>query len=901
MSPRSVNPSRSGHILVMSGLGRQSIPSRPYRDTTPKSRRQPITPDCDDQSFRDSALGDEDSYHSVSEGDVEIESQSVLGGKEVVTPDKPVLKTIPRGELICSRDHGFQHTKDLLYEEIAKKQFPAQESELILRGLEKRTDERVRATFVGGIRVSEVSESAVSLKVGMTFMAGADTPQVTRMEQVGMSGKKPEQKDSSWRVHTAGSLLNNFHVNMDLAVVNTDSTAEIMQNARLRIRRETMNFDMRPSNEIARVGRDDRSVTIDSDKVEIVADITDGGWDLESTLIEVDQSSLMNLIVNYRHLIMRGGPDLTFAETKNLLETMIENARRLCIRSPILFRMSTRSHIIKSKNTRYGVDDGVMFRTLTTSTGIKEIISFSASYFNSLDASSDADQSQKLIRPKFLQMLVLLLSLLNDDDLSEIAGFLEATYKLKADRKHVELLILKVLPLRSINSEVFTHAMVTAYEGLHFSKIVEANLDSSQVWDQFVQRILGLGYILPGSINQLGKGALSWIVKYPEDGFKSSTVFNHLQFGGQSRTMNDVPPIDLHKETSLKEATAVLVTLDKYVMDPADLERITCMVQGQYSVTEACTGGRSFDLEISDEQINGTLYEAIRTTNHVIQQLNRFFAGPRRKSVLNRIRGDKDETTFEEVRGSGRLTRNVASLNGDILAVAYKVDGRKITRKDLVRTMSRDLHTMKMAIALVESKVNGRAEQRGGYFGQDASEDIIQLKRCLTQVRDKLTQADGIKSKVERSYVDIGDEPVSKVIHINGADWAASGVWHDYHAWNTQKEYLVYIDAERYEVSRVLWLSDDVIELAFSNSSSKYFVAPLQTVLESERDEEIMVGDVVVLVGQFVYVLEPWDQEHNSEIVANCLKITGIDEASKRRRGMNRTPVKNMVTRTIFR
>jgi hypothetical protein len=96
---------------------------------------------------------------------------------------------------------------------------------------------------------------------------------------------------------------------------------------------------------------------------------------------------------------------------------MIEDARRLCIRSPILFRMSTRRHIISSKNTRYGVDDGTMFKTLTTSSGIKNIISLSSSYFTSLSQPASPIRQEKLqqeIRLRFLQMLVLLLALLND-------------------------------------------------------------------------------------------------------------------------------------------------------------------------------------------------------------------------------------------------------------------------------------------------------------------------------------------------------------------------------------------------------------------------------------------------------------------------------------------------------
>lgn len=62
-----------------------------------------------------------------------------------------------------------------------------------------------------------------------------------------------------------------------------------------------------------------------------------------------------------------------------------------------------------------------MFQTLTTSSGIKNIISLSAAYFNSL--ASYNKQEQQLIRPRFLQMLVLLLSLLNDGMQSTLPSY----------------------------------------------------------------------------------------------------------------------------------------------------------------------------------------------------------------------------------------------------------------------------------------------------------------------------------------------------------------------------------------------------------------------------------------------------------------------------------------------
>jgi hypothetical protein len=96
-------------------------------------------------------------------------------------------------------------------------------------------------------------------------------------------------------------------------------------------------------------GRNVDAVTIDSKHVKIVNDLSYGEWDHEATLIEVDSSALLNLIVNWRYLIQRGSPDMPFDETRILLNGMIEDARRLCIRSSILFRMSTCAHIIKSK------------------------------------------------------------------------------------------------------------------------------------------------------------------------------------------------------------------------------------------------------------------------------------------------------------------------------------------------------------------------------------------------------------------------------------------------------------------------------------------------------------------------------------------------------------------------
>lgn len=432
----------------------------------------------------------------------------------------------------------------------------------MIKQWERSADIGVQRTYIEGVPTRDINDDAVVLRVGLTFLPGADKPQVNRLEQDFMANKEPDQKDANWRVNTAGALLKNFAVSPDLSIQQTDNTAVVAKNARTRLRKSDSAFTHLPND--TKAPSIYNAVTIDSDAVKIVNDLRCGSWDLESTLIEVDGNSPLDLMFNYRTLIRQGGPDMSFEDTKRLLETMIEDARRLCVRSPILFRMSTRQRIISSKDIRYGVDHGDIFQTLTTSAGIREILSLSASYFNSLDPTGSSDTTQKFIRSRFLQMVVLLLLLLNDTDLSEMTDFLEATYKLKAKRQDLELLFLRVIPLMSINSKVFLGSLIPAFEG--YPLIPNQDQDQKQNWETFIERILAQGYLLPGTVGELGHNRLSWIVKWPDDGFKSTTIFDNLQYNGISRTANDIPPIELHPEASHKELTVFMTNGKQYTV-----------------------------------------------------------------------------------------------------------------------------------------------------------------------------------------------------------------------------------------------------------------------------------------------------------------------------------------------
>ena len=86
----------------------------------------------------------------------------------------------------------------------------------MIQQLERKADPRLRQTYANGLALEEALDSAPTLTVGLTFLPGADKPQVNRSEQINMEGKDADQKDAAWRVATAGSLLSQFDVSSDL-------------------------------------------------------------------------------------------------------------------------------------------------------------------------------------------------------------------------------------------------------------------------------------------------------------------------------------------------------------------------------------------------------------------------------------------------------------------------------------------------------------------------------------------------------------------------------------------------------------------------------------------------------------------------------------------------------------
>lgn len=564
-----------------------------------------------------------------------------------------------------------------------------------------------------------------------------------------------------------------------------------------------------------------------------------------------------------------------------LLETMIEDARRLCVRSPILFRMSTRMQIINSRNTRYGIDHGPMFRTLTTSKGIQEIISLSASYYNSLDPSGGDDATQNFIKPKFLQMIVLLLSLLNDTDLREIQEFIEATYKLKADRRNLELVFLKVIPLMSINPRVFLKALVPAIEGYPLSNDSDDGDAQSHTWNVFMKGLLQNGYLLPGKVADLGRDCLSWIVKWPDEGIKSTAVFNDLQYSGPLRTINDIPPIELDPGSTLNELTVILTDGSRYTVSSTDLEKITCLAPGAYPIQEPGEERRSFDLIVHETPINAELYAAIKMTNEIVTIHNSWLTNHKRTgSVKGRFMRRSTGGFLNECKGSGRLTENVARLGSTTLAVAYKVEGRKISRTDTIRNMAGDIRNLTLLVDHIEKRFDNAGFRISG-------NERSNFKQNLERAKGQIALADQSRARIG-SNVEISDEPISKCLYPQRASGRESNLWHNYRAWCLESTGVLHVEAKQSVVKDITWLSDDLIELLLEGQPFRIHASPLAPVQEGLREDEVQKGDVVMLVGQYVMLGVQDESRNQSLVMTNYLRLANVDIQSSSRRGMNR-------------
>jgi hypothetical protein len=589
-------------------------------------------------------------------------------------------------------------------------QFPPAHMEW-LRDFERDPDQPLKKSYRSGVLLPSVDQSAPVLSIAMTFMAGADKPTVAKAEMSKISDLEPPQKSHEWRMFTAATLLQRFEIGTDLSIQKKDNSYEIMiahkerkgqRNSRspsssmynepIRGLLTKSPPDMDESMAVIKRNVQGHTLTIDSDKVKLMHDLPmDGQFDIACTLIEIDMFSMRDLMTNYRTIVQDGGRNIAAKEIVQILDAMINDVRRLCIRSPRLFRMSTRALIAQSTNTRYGVDYGSLFVTLTTSEGIRKLVEQSSSYYLSLNESKT---EQAFVKPKFMQMLVMLLALLNNDDLKKITKVLESTFQIPGDRESIELIIMKVLPLGAINPEIFLQGLFEAYKPLEKKEGGYELRLQRKIWEELQQDLANKGYLVPcvlgisGYANQtvwttnhaddleamlgdlemdddpfqdpgdhqsstqypyadqpnqghqfsqaIAPEAISWQAPWPIDGVTSSSIFKYLQHDGLMRERGN--------SSGLVRVVNEIPHLDISSDDRDDTLLASFTNFNQYRVSsfdieyisamqkgtytlKTPDNAKLANLEISDEVLNEPFVEATRIINILVSGIRTQFGG----------------------------------------------------------------------------------------------------------------------------------------------------------------------------------------------------------------------------------------------------------------------------------
>jgi len=364
------------------------------------------------------------------------------------------------------------------------------------------------------------------------------------------------------------------------------------------------------------------------------------------------------------------------------------------------------------------------------------------------------------------------------------------------------------------------------------------------------------------------------------------------------RTFNEIPPNELHPEERSCELTIILTNGGTFTINSGDLEKITCLIPGVYNIQDTHQDGRSYDLEVYENVLNDHVVAATVLLNDVIRRAVLLAAASQNKRSITSIRRALSVRNLaaelalnNEVRGPGRLTRNIAIVSKDTLAISYKLDGRKVSRKDAVRN-----------IAQTSNIIAKHAGQYHACLNLISSNEMkYELKRALERISVQLNLAKDTRHSVENSLPpEPSDEPIAKAIQQELSRSSYVGEWHPYAA--RSKDGCLHIEAKRDKVNSLEWLldPDNSCEVTLEYNSSKFVVSLLRPVTEIQRYDEIQTGDTVLLVGHFMVIAEDGPGV-GFYSMTNYLRIRDVQRSlTATRRGMNRRQQTQDKVETVF-
>ena len=772
-------------------------------------------------------------------------------------------------------------------------------AEGFLRALTIDADDIAEYTYRQG-KQDHRDASAPFIKVAIHYVPGADLAQVNIMENSELNKDAAVHKSEHWKTLTAGNLLLELEVQRDLRILPVDQTPKVV--AQYKGHQRGNKFGSTITEGFKSSEND--TVNISSKNVKLLNSLSEKGeYDIESTCIEVDGISLLNLIYNFRDLIGKQGQHANIApeQTVKILATMIEDARRLLIRSPNLTRAAQRIVIQSSRNTRYGFDTGKMFHTFTTSRGIAEMIQQGVGYYSSLNQAAG---EQSKIKPRFLQMVVFLLSLLNNTDLDRLKPSLEKSYDLKADRQSIELTVLKVLTLEAVGPYSFLTGVISAVYGKRI-EIQDTEEAKKKEWDDFLGFIGGCGWLLPGPGPQVGRKVGSWKVEWAKS-FVCSDVFDHLQYSGEKDTVNSIPPLKVNSEAlGSQEVLADLSNGQTYMLTAKDLDEITMANKNRYVVTDPGTKRHS-DLVVKEEVLFSELDTAWEDLERICSTVNEYSEvhstpQPRRKnsavkSFFGPARPRPSRPFFSVQKPLGRRTKYTTTiLDGsqnteDVIAISWKLDGRRITHNELIKGANSDITRFLHCLGQLKSFASKQAKLSTTSGDERLTDLVTRLSRSLEKVEQAVKNADDLRVQMQKTFTRVAkaDEPITRVHFPGNIHWKQDLPFCKYRQGLTEDTMQLCVDSERHVVTeQPVWESNVgklVLGAGITATVTPFADVGTDTSIDASGSDwggEVSKDEIVLLLGHVAAVVEPEDGGYR---VVTYLHLTSIRSPAPRRR-----------------
>lgn len=92
-----------------------------------------------------------------------------------------------------------------------------------------------------------------------------------------------------------------------------------------------------------------------------------------------------------------------------------------------------------------------------------------------------------------------------------------------------------------------------------------------------------------------------------------------------------------------------------------------------------------------------------------------------------------------------------------------------------------------------------------------------------------------------------------------------------------------------------------LVEVSLVQHASKYLVTPLQPVEEIMKDDEVRVGDIAILAGQYLIIAVPSEGHQDlGYIMTNYLKIQSVEEMDRTRCGRNQNQQVEALVPSMF-